>query len=82
MKTKKEKIKKLSIIILLAILALFFCKNVLADWQRLGDVGLVKITNTMTGTSYVNVVYDEVEKVNCYVLQTQRGGSIYCLKTN
>lgn len=69
-------------IIILVLLALVLVPVVKAKWERLVLLDEeVRISGWSVGT--VKVVYDRLEKVNCYVLdgKTSYGGNaIFCMK--
>ena len=58
-------------IVLLAILVMAFilARPAMAEWRRLREVDKLSLNG---GTMFV--VYDEVEKVNCYVVFGSLGG--------
>lgn len=72
---------KKCILITLILLSLYFAKPLLAEWVRLKSVDELWLSGVK-----VYVIYDEVEKVNCYVvisdqltINQNRSNSIDCL---
>jgi len=76
--------KKLILGITVGLLLSLFIGKTYADWQR-----LTRVTNQQFGNDYsVDVIYDSVEHVNCYVSRDWMSNgvgtqtSIFCMKAS
>lgn len=75
-------VRNIIIAILLGVILLLAAPSAFAEWQRFKKVADELYVTNNANIIHMVVMYDTVEKVNCYVTNGSHGDAIFCMKAS